>query len=216
MERFKYPRTAHFDWSRSLMNDDRRLPSLDGLVGERIVVTEKYDGENTSMYRDAIHARSMDSRHHGSRDWVKSFHGGIKHLIPDGWRVIVENCYATHSIKYRRELGNALPSFAIGLSVWDHRNICLPWDDTVYIFEELGIVPARVIYDGIWDEPLLRKIADEQDPELVEGYVARIVGEIAFGKWFLPAGKYVRAKHVATTQHWMTAEIVPNELVEDT
>jgi hypothetical protein len=212
MERYKYPRTYHFDWSLSLMNDDRRIPTYDGLIGERVVVTEKYDGENTTYYRDASHARSMDSRHHGSRDWAKRHHGEIQHLIPEGWRVIVENCYATHSIKYRRENGNALQSFAMGLSVWDENNICLPWDETVMVFEELGIIPARVIYDGIWDEALFRKIALDQDPNLVEGYVARIAGAIPFGKWFMPAGKYVRAKHVATTQHWMTAEIVPNEL----
>lgn len=214
MEKFKYPRTAHLDWSLSLMNDDRRLPSLDGLVGERVVVTEKYDGENTSMYRDAIHARSMDSRHHGSRDWTKKHHGEIAHLIPERWRTVVENCYATHSIKYRRASGNALPSFDIGLSIWDDNNICLPWDETVMWFEELGITPARVIYDGIWDEALLRKIAVEQDPMLVEGYVVRNAGAIPYDRWFRPAAKYVRAKHVNTNQHWMTAEIVPNEMIE--
>jgi hypothetical protein len=211
----KYPRTYHFDWSLSLINDDRRIPSYDGLIGQRVVVTEKFDGENTSCYRDASHARSMDSRHHGSRDWVKSFHGAFAHKIPDQWRVIIENCYATHSIKYRHELGNALPNFAIGLSIWNDQNVCLSWDETLMWFEEFGIVPARVIYDGVWDEELFRKIAKEQDPEKVEGYVVRVADEIEYDRWFMPAGKYVRAKHVNTTQHWMTAEIVPNEMMTD-
>jgi hypothetical protein len=212
-DRYKYPRTFHFDWSLSLINDDRRLPSLDGLIGNRVVVTEKFDGENTSLYRDASHARSMDSRHHASRDWCKSFHGEFAHKIPDGFRVIVENCYATHSILYRQEFGNALPSLAIGLSIWDDKNVCLSWDESLLWFEELGIAPARVLYDGIWDEALFRQMAKEQDPAKVEGYVVRVADAIPYGKWFLPAGKYVRSKHVNTTQHWMTAEIVPNEMM---
>ena len=212
--RFKYPRTFHLPWSLSLQNDDRRLPSFEGLEGEEVVVTEKYDGENTSYYRDISHARSMDSRHHVSRDWTKKHHGEIAHLIPDDWRIVIENMYATHSIKYRREGDNALPSMAMGLSVWD-KETCLGWDETLMIFQELGIIPARTLYRGIWDEEVLRKLAKEQDPNLVEGYVVRTVKAIPYGKWFLPAAKYVRAKHVATDVHWMQAEVVPNELMTD-
>ena len=222
-ETFKYPRTAHLDWSLSLMNDDRRIPSYEGLMGKEVVVTEKYDGENTSMYADVSHARSMDSRHHVSRDWAKMFHGQIKHLFreaavllwgdgdrEDELRAVVENTYAKHSIWYRRETGNALPSFCMGLSVWD-RNQCLSWDETLMVFELLGILPARVLYRGKWDEEWLREEAKRQDPTLIEGYVVRVTDRIPFERWFMPAGKYVRAKHVNTSTHWMTADVVPNE-----
>lgn len=210
----KYPRTFHFDWSLSLINDDRRLPSYEGLEGEEIVVTEKYDGENTSMYHDISHARSMDSRHHVSRDWAKKFHGEKKHLIPEDWRIVIENCYAKHSIFYTQEQGNPLPSYAMGLSVWDKEG-ALDWDETLMVFDDLGIIPARTLYRGPFDIDLLKKLAKEQDPQLIEGYVARTTKRIPFGKWFLPAAKYVRAKHVNTDQHWMTAEVVPNELMTD-
>ena len=213
-DRFKYPRTYHFDWSLSLINDDRRLPSYEGMEGEEIVVTEKYDGENTSMYRDISHARSMDSRHHPSRDWAKKFNGEIRHLIPEDWRVVIENCYARHSIWYRRETGNALPSYAMGLSVWD-RDGALSWDESLMVFEELGIIPARTLYRGPFDLTILKKIAAEQDPTLIEGYVARTTKRIPYGKWFLPAAKYVRAKHVNTSEHWMQQEVVPNEVMTD-
>jgi hypothetical protein len=212
-DRYKYPRTYHLDWSLSLINDDRRIPTYEGLVGRRVVVSEKFDGENTSYYNDVSHARSMDSRHHASRDWAKRHHGEVKHNIPDRWRVVIENCYAEHSISYTRENGNALPSFAIGLSVWDENNVCMSWDDTLVVFEQLGIVPARVIYDGIWDEALFRKIALEQDPTRVEGYVVRVADAIPYDRWFMPAGKYVRAKHVSTDVHWMQKDVVPNELM---
>ena len=66
----KYPSTPHLPFSQGLQRDDTRIQSLNSFEGREIVVTEKLDGENTSMYADHIHARSIDSRHHPSRDWV--------------------------------------------------------------------------------------------------------------------------------------------------
>jgi hypothetical protein len=213
-DRKKYPRTFHADWSLSLINDDRRIPTYDGLVGREVIVTEKYDGENTTLASTYSHARSLDSVHHVSRDWAKKAHGEIKHLIPDDWRIVIENCYAKHAIWYRRETGNALPSFAMGLSVWDTEG-ALSWDETLMIFDDLGIIPARTIYRGIWNEELFRQIAREQNPNLIEGYVIRTVDRIQYGKWFMPACKYVREKHVAQgSEFWRTEEIVSNELTE--
>ena len=203
----KFSRTYHFDWSLSLQNDDRRLQTLEHFIGKDIVVTEKLDGENTTMYNDAIHARSMDSRHHGSRDWVKALHGQIKHNIPVGWRVVVENVYAKHSIFY-----DNLQSYAYGIAVFDENDICLSWDDAVFVFDSLSIPPAPVLYKGRFDEDALRQIAAEQDPSKVEGYVARVAAAFPDSEYLTHVAKYVRAKHVATDQHWMQAEIVPNKL----
>ncbi len=47
-----------------------------------VIATLKLDGENTTMYSDHIHARSLDSAHHPSRTMIKQIHGAIKHLIP--------------------------------------------------------------------------------------------------------------------------------------
>lgn len=66
----KYSRTHHLPWSPGLTDDDRVMPSLDAFIGQRVIVTEKMDGENTSMYRDNIHARSLDGRNHSSRNSV--------------------------------------------------------------------------------------------------------------------------------------------------
>lgn len=205
----KFSRTYHFDWSLSLQNDDRRLQTLEHFLGKEVVATEKLDGENTTMYHDAIHARSMDSRHHGSRDWIKAFHGMIKHDIPVGWRVVVENVYAKHSIYYEN-----LVSFAYGIAVFDEHNICLAWDDAVDVFNMLGIIPAPVLWRGIFDEAALRKLAAEQDPATIEGYVARVTHAFPDSEYLTHVAKYVRAKHVATDKHWMQAEIVPNKLID--
>ena len=62
MESYKYPRTFHLPWSPGVASDDKVIESLDAFVGREVVVTEKMDGENSSLYSNGhIHARSMDS-----------------------------------------------------------------------------------------------------------------------------------------------------------
>ena len=105
--RVKYPRTFHLPWSPGVTDDDRVLDDPDAAFGEsRVVVTEKMDGECTTMYRDYLHARSTDYSPHPSRDRVRALHAQIAHDIPEGWRVCGENVYAQHSISY-----DALPSY---------------------------------------------------------------------------------------------------------
>ena len=67
----KYPRTPHLPWSPGASQDD--VFSLDArhFEGQTVIITEKMDGENTTLYRDYLHARSVDGRHHPSRNWVK-------------------------------------------------------------------------------------------------------------------------------------------------
>ena len=48
-QKYKYPRTYHVPWSPGTTSDDRLLKSVDQFVGKRVVVTEKMDGENTTM-----------------------------------------------------------------------------------------------------------------------------------------------------------------------
>ncbi len=72
---YDYPRTRHLPWSPGGSTDDLRL--LEGepetmFCGRRVIVTEKLDGENTSMYNDILHARSKDGRHHRAQDCTDS------------------------------------------------------------------------------------------------------------------------------------------------
>jgi RNA ligase len=207
--RVKFPRTYHLPWSAGMHDDDRQMPSIDRFIGRRVIVTEKMDGENTTMYADYIHARSIDGRSHPSRDWVKGLWGRIAHDIPPDWRVCLENLYARHSLAYRD-----LVSYAYGFSVWNERNVCLAWDETVEWLELLGIPPVPVLYDGLFDEALIRGLYDERrDWDTREGYVVRLADNFAYGQYRHCVGKYVRRNHVATTPHWMHGQpIVPNEL----
>lgn len=82
--RVHYPRTPHLPWSPGASSDDVRVGDLSGLAGREVVVTEKLDGENTTLYADGLHARSLDSAHHPSRAWVKALQGRIGPAIPQG------------------------------------------------------------------------------------------------------------------------------------
>ncbi|WP_020559445.1 RNA ligase family protein [Thiofilum flexile] len=207
MSVYKYPRTPHLPWSASVASDDIRIINTQQFVGLEVVVTEKMDGENTSLYRDRMHARSIDSRHHDSRDWVKQWYGQFKHEIPPDWRICGENLYAQHSVIYP-----ALESYFYGFSIWNEQNICLSWADTQDWFGLLNIHLPPVLYQGIWDEELIRAIP--VDTQRSEGYVVRATRAFHYDEFAQHMAKWVRAKHVQTTEHWMFAEIIPNGLKE--
>lgn len=202
-DRVKYPRTHHLPWSPGINDDDRVIESLSAFEGQRVIVTEKMDGENTSMYRGAIHARSVDGRSHPSRDWVKQFWSQISADIPNGWRVCGENLYAKHSIHY----GN-LKTYFMGFSIWDESNRCLPWDETLEWFALLGVMPVPVLFDGIFDERKIRELYRDGDWEQTEGYVLRLAGSIGYGEFRKTFAKFVRAGHVQTAKHWMYGQRV--------
>jgi hypothetical protein len=204
MTRIKYPRTFHFHWSEGVQSDDKIISTLQHLEGKRIIVTEKMDGENTTLHRDYMHARSVDSAHHPSRDWIKTFWGNLAHEIPEGMRVCGENLFAKHSIAY-----DALPSYFMGFSMWNGET-CLDWDTTMEYFELLSIVPVPVLYDGIYDE---QKIQALWDPSRgTEGYVVRVAEAFVYEDFATHVAKFVRANHVQTNKHWRNQEIVPNNL----
>ncbi|MEV8362895.1 RNA ligase family protein [Streptomyces niveus] len=202
--RTAYPRTVHVAWSPGVGSDDVRGGDLDGLRGREVVVTEKMDGENTTLYRDGLHARSLDSGHHPSRAWVKALQGRIGALIPDGTRVCGENLYARHSIAYEE-----LESWFYGFSVWDG-DWCLGWDETVRVLRRLGIPAPRVLWRGVFDERALRGL--KLDPARQEGYVVRTVEGFVREEFGRRLAKWVRPQHVQTDTHWMHAAVVENGL----
>ncbi len=206
----KYPRTPHLPWSESSTNADIAT-GAEYFIGREVVVTEKLDGENTNMYNDHIHARSIDSGGHESRAWVKKIHSEIAWSIPDGMRISGENLYARHSIHYTE-----LPSYFVGFSVFD-REICLSWDETVEYLSLLDLIAAPVLYRGIWDEAKVRACftgksvyGGEQ-----EGYVVRLTDSFHVKDFQRSIAKYVRANHVQTVPHnWLRQTIVPNLVLD--
>lgn len=207
MTRYKYPRTYHMPFSPGATDDDKVLPSLAPWQGQEVVVTLKMDGENTSLYPDGFHARSLDSRHHSSRDWLARFHAGFAHEIPVGWRICGENLYARHSLSY-----DELPSYFLGFSAWDEHNLCLSWDDTLVVFDQLGIFPVPMLWRGVFEQRTVEGLCKTLDPYTQEGLVMRLADEFAYADFSQSVAKWVRSAHVQTDAHWMHSAIVPNRL----
>jgi len=203
---YKYPRTKHFPWSKGITSDDKILKDLSSFEGKEIVVLEKYDGENCNLYNNYIHARSLDSKNHVSRNWVKKFHSEIKHNIPKDFRICGENLFAKHSIYYEN-----LPSFFLCFSIWD-KNICLNWDDTIEYADMLGLDLVNTLYRGIFDVEKIREIENTMDFDKQEGYVVRNTDSFLYDDFSKNVGKYVRENHIKTDEHWMFCSIVENKL----
>lgn len=208
--RYKYPRTTHLPWSRARASDDlvRSTSSTLYPVETEILITEKLDGENTTLYRDGLHARSVDSRHHPSRDWVKGMRGHLRHQLPEGMRICGENLYARHSIPYEN-----LKSYFFVFSVWEG-STCLAWDDTVEWIELLGLQHVPILYRGVWDERIAINLSEAINLERTEGFVVRPVRSFQFDQFSHVVNKWVRPNHVQTDEHWMHGPIIPNHLAE--
>lgn len=208
----KYPRTFHAPWSYCVHSDDKVIPSTAVFQNKRVVVTEKMDGENTSLYSDYYHARSLDSKNHESRNLAKAVHAKFAHEIPKGWRVCCENLFMVHSIKYSN-----LTNVLYGLSIWDDRNMCLSWDATTEWFQLLELPQPRVLYDGVYDEQLIRKLYDnDRDWHKSEGLVVRLADSFHYRDFRNSVMKVVRANHVQTTKHCLLShKIEPNQIIKN-
>jgi hypothetical protein len=196
----KYPRTWHLPWSLGATDDDKVLPNTDHFLNKEVVVTAKLDGENSNLYSDAFHARSLDSKSHESQSWIKSFWSQISADIPEGWRICGENLYARHSIAY-----DNLETFFYGFSIWNEKNECLDWDLTLEWFNLIGIKPVPVLWRGIYTKESEREIKtlwDSSKKDTMEGYVLRLKSGFRFADFRKSVAKFVRPNHVATSHHW--------------
>jgi len=195
----------HLPWSPGGTKDDRRLENVSHFEGQEVVVTEKMDGENTTLYREGLHARSVSSLDHPSRAWVKRLWGQVSSDIPEGWRVCGENLYAKHSIFY-----TTLPSYFMVFNIWTGNNTSLSWDTTVEWCALLDLQTVPVLWRGVWSEDIVRGLWEPSESR--EGYVVRLASEFPYEDFGKSVAKWVRPNHVQTSAHWMTEKVVPNLL----
>lgn len=211
---YKYPRTPHLPWSEGATNDDRRMDTKP-FVGKHIVVTVKMDGENTTMYKDHVHARSIDSnRSHPSRDWMKNFHSRIAYQIEDGTRICGENMYAEHTLHY-----DNLEDYFLVHSVWDY-DWCESWSTTKLIARDMGLSLVPEIFHGYIDtEKEFKWYINEWNRWVREnnheGYVIRHDKVFHIDDFSENVGKYVREEFknsMSDDDHWFDKPIIKNEL----
>lgn len=209
MERFAYERTYHLPWSLGATSDDKMIPDVNQFHGLEVVVTEKRDGENTSMYPDGyVHARSIDGtgkeyQSHIIREWRNKIH--LLNQNEQNLRFCGENMYARHSLAY-----DDLDSYFELFGVYQGE-VCLAWDTVEFYGSVLDIPVVPVLYRGIWDEKLIRNLCMNLDVSRVEGLVVRNINEFHSSEFKSNVAKFVRANHVTTDAHW-TKNWVPNGL----
>lgn len=167
----KYPRTSHLPWSPGASADDVRAADVSWFVGKEVVVTEKMDGECTTIYKGGCHARSIDSGPHPSRERVKALAGRLAHQLPEDWRIVGENVYAKHSIAYE-----TLPDYFLAFQIHVGDGLVMGWDMTSEKCSSFGIKTAPVLYRGPWDEAKVKTCwtGKSQCGGEQEGYVVRI------------------------------------------
>lgn len=206
----KYPRTFHLPWSLGITDDDK-IGSTEHLIGKEIVVMEKMDGENTTIYPDGrYHARSLDSSGYPWQapmlnDVLPVLYSESGCILKPNQRVCGENMYARHSIPYEN-----LKSWFYAFSVWEE-DMCLSFDDVL----RTGFEIPPIMYEGVYDESILKEIASSLDTEKCEGYVVRNKNAFHYNDFKYNVMKFVRSNHVTTDIHW-TKNWEPNKKINNT
>jgi RNA ligase-like protein len=205
----KYPRTHHLPWSPGASSDDLRTTDIKHFVGHEVVVTEKLDGECTTITHTGSHARSLDTSPHPSRNWVRKLAGEVGYRLPSGHEIVGENLYARHSIGYE-----ALPSYFVMFGAIYLDSVCVDWRSVEVLADRLKIPTVPVLYRGRWDEDDVKacwtgvsRFGGEQ-----EGYVVRYADAFGVHLFSKAVMKYVRANHVQTDEHWLRKPVVKNGL----
>ncbi|WIH04881.1 RNA ligase family protein [Xanthomonas translucens pv. graminis] len=187
----RYPRTFVLPWSEVTTAGDHPMESAAAFIGQRVVASEKLDGQNVTLYRDSFVFKSAWPRAHPSKEWLREFWEAKKDRIPDGWRVCGEFVYLTHTVEYLD-----LDSYFIGFSVWDASNTCLGWDQTSAFLAERGITRAPVLFDGAFDQAAIERAWRKHNRADSEGYVLRLAGPIRYRDFTRNVGKFIRAGFV--------------------
>lgn len=209
MKRYKYPRTYHFPFSPGATVDDKIFNDYEKYFeNKRVAITEKMDGENTTVYKDFCHARSIDSKHKEYHSWLLNYIKSFQYKLKDNERICGEYLFAKHSIHYEK-----LPSYFLVFSIWEDDK-CLSWKDTITRCEELNLITVPSYYEGEYNFEELQKWIDTVVINGGEGVVMRLSDSFSYNNFSTSLVKYVRANHVQTNKHWSNQMIIKNGLIK--
>lgn len=210
----KYGRTFHYPFSPGTTSDDRINHQYWNDVSqiEKLVHTEKLDGENTCLNQYGVFARSHAAPTiHPWANYLKERWHLIKRDLGD-LEIFGENLYAIHSIRYE-QLAHHFYVFGVrALDQW------LSWEE-VQFYAALLDFPTVPVIEIV--EPKTQSTFEEKTLELVktsslfesmdvhtekpcvmEGIVSRNLEGYAVADFKKNVFKYVRKDHVKTDEHW--------------
>lgn len=207
---YKYPRTFHLPYSPKRGSDDKVLIDDSNFEDEHIVVMEKMDGENTTIYSNHLHARSLDSIKDESHRWLERFRNTILTQLnqfdsfDDNWRICGENLFYKHTIFYQD-----LESIFLGYSIWlesEEQNESLSWFETTHVFDKLGVSYPAIIYEGVYDKKAILENFEEyknKKNRQVEGFVIRLKESFSYQDFSKSVAKYVCEDfEITSNKHW--------------
>lgn len=200
--RKKYPKTPHLSFSNNVDKSDNVLSEAESLKrvnSPEIVVTEKMDGENITIYKYSWHVRSLDSK-------TKSYHSyflnrilpRIQSIIPEGIVIHGEYMYPTHSIYY-----DNLESYFYIFAVETYEGEFLSWEETEEWARLLGFPTPQVLASGKLDLSLLIKSVESSGKE---GFVLRNKNKFPYSLFKENVSKYVCKNHTKTSENWTGKE----------
>lgn len=202
----KYPRSFHLPYSPNSQSDDKKHATDDHFKGKEVVVSLKMDGENTTIYNDGIHARSLDSKIDSEdRRWIDALRKSkVEGNIPEEFRICGENLFYKHTCYY-----DNLESMFYVFSIWEG-NTCLSWDETVLWCGMLELIHVPIIYEGVYDrESILKEFSKHQNSE---GFVVRIRQSFDRDSFSSSLSIYVRKEFVIPDAHWRYSKKTLNKL----
>jgi len=170
------------------------MESVAGLIGVPVVITEKLDGSNLALTRNAVYARSHSGPpSHPSFAWAKALQARVGAGIDEGVTLFGEYCYAVHSIVYE-----SLPGYFFLFGVRDDASgEWWEWDMVAAQAEALELPSVPVLFRGTVQseaelERLVRRLAAE--PSVYggerEGMVVRVARGFGNGEFGGALGAY--------------------------
>lgn len=200
----KYLRSSHLSFSPNLQNDDRMAETIEPLLNEIIVITEKLDGSNTAYTNQYCYGRSHVAPTNNPWDAkARELHSILKHSISEGLYLFGEGMEAIHSIEYENITS---PFYLFGAR---YENIWSSWEDIELYADLLEIPTVPVLYKGKFKtekelKDFILHITNE--PSLLggekEGVVVRRAEAFTDDEFPTYLQKFVRKNHVRTDEHW--------------
>ena len=195
MQKIKFPRTPHLPFSGSIGSDDLRIKDLSQFYGKDIIITEKMDGENISIYKDGWHARSLGSKHKDYHSYLQNkILPQIQAKLESNLRLVGEYLYKRHTIPYD-DLEGFFELFA-AVYARDKGFEVQPWTFVQFCSGVLDIptVPELIYIKKFSqkDEKVLYDLVNSFERNGLEGFVIRNAARFPLEKWSENVAKYVR------------------------